>query len=131
MFKKKDFDHIDKMQNTMADGILDATDSFTALSDIVDIICKTDFNSDVSRMEMMMHCINLCYSKDEDGEDVLDEEKCVFVIVALCFNYSNIMSNLVMDGFDIKDYFRFLKEEVIPNMLEESKTIPYWDIDEN
>lgn len=131
MFKKEDFNHIEKMQNSMADGILDASESPKVLENLVDLLSATDFLSDESRMEMMMHCINMCYSQDEDGDDVLDEDKVFHVVLALCFNYSNIISNLIIDGFDVQDYYRFLKEEVIPVMNEESKNLPYWDVDEN
>lgn len=131
MFKKEDFDHIEKMQNSMADGILDASESPITLEKVVDILASTDFLSDESRMEMMMRCINECYSTDENGEDILEEDKVFHLVLALCFNYSNIISNLVIDGFNLEDYYRFLKEEVLPVMNEESKNLPYWDVDEN
>lgn len=131
MFKKEDFDHIEKMQNSMADGILDASESPQMLEKVVDILASTDFLSDESRMEMMMRCINECYSTDENGEDTLEEDKVFHLVLALCFNYSNIVSNLVIDGFSLEDYYRFLKEEVLPVMNEESKNLPYWDVDEN
>jgi hypothetical protein len=78
-------------------------------------------------MEMMMNCINLCY-EDEEGEAVLVEDNVFGVILGLCFNYSNILSNLVTDGFVTDDYFNFLKEEILPTMKEESKSLPYWDL---
>lgn len=131
MFKKEDFDHIEKMQTSMADGILDASESPKVLETVVEIMQSTDFLSDESRMEMMMHCVNLCYENDEDGDEVVDESKVFHLVLALCFMYSNIVSNLVMDGFDIEDYYKFLKEEVIPVMNEQSKSLPYWDVDEN
>ena len=70
MFEQEDFDHIQKMKNSMADGMTDGSDSHMLLESIVDIFSKTDFTSDESRMEMMMSCINLCY-EEEDGEAVL------------------------------------------------------------
>lgn len=130
MFEKEDFEHIDKMQNTMADGVMDASDSHSVLEKVIGILSSTDYLSDESRMEMMMHCINICYSKDEDGEEVFEEDRVFHLVLALCFNYSNVMSNLVIDGFNTEDYYNFLKEEVLPVMDEQSKTLPYWDIDE-
>lgn len=127
MFEQEDFDHIKKMNNSMADGMTDGSDSHMVLEDIVDILSKTDFTSDESRMEMMMNCINLCY-EDEEGEAVLVEDNVFGVILGLCFNYSNILSNLVTDGFVTDDYFNFLKEEILPTMKEESKSLPYWDL---
>jgi hypothetical protein len=88
----------------------------------------TDFTSDESRMEFMMKCINECYDKED--EDVLVEDNVFGVVLGLCFNYSNIVSNLVVDGFNIEEYYSFLKGEVLPAMKEESKSLPYWDINE-
>lgn len=130
MFKQEDFDHIEKMQTEMADGITDGSDTHLILEQIVNIMTETDFTSDEDRMAFMMHCINLCYENGEDGEDVLVEDKMFGVILALCFNYSNIISNLLVDGFNIDEYYGFLINEVLPMMKEESKALPYWEINE-
>lgn len=130
MFKQEDFNHIEKMQTEMADGITDGSDTHLILEQIVNIMTETDFTSDEDRMAFMMHCINLCYENGEDGEDVLVEDKMFGVILALCFNYSNIISNLLVDGFNIDEYYGFLINEVLPMMKEESKALPYWEINE-
>jgi hypothetical protein len=127
MFEQEDFDHIQKMKSSMADGMTDGSESHMLLENIVDIFSRTDFTSDDSRMEMMMSCINLCY-EDEDGETVLVEDNVFGVVLGICFNYSNILSNLITDGFQTKEYYDFLKEEVLPVMREESKSLPYWDL---
>ena len=128
MFEQEDFDHIQKMKNSMADGMTDGSDSHMILESIVNIFSKTDFTSDESRMEMMMSCINLCY-EEEDGETVLVEDNVFGVVLGICFNYSNIVSNLVTDGFETDKYYDFLKSEVLPVMREESKSLPYWDLE--
>lgn len=128
MFEQEDFNHIQKMKNSMADGMTDGSDSHMLLENIVDIFSKTDFTSDESRMEMMMSCINLCY-EEEDGETVLVEDNVFGVVLGICFNYSNIVSNLVTDGFETEKYYDFLKSEVLPVMREESKSLPYWDLE--
>lgn len=129
MFKKEDFDHIQKMKNDMADGITDGSEAHFLLEQVVDILSTADFSSDESRMNLMMQCVNLCY-EEEDGEDVLVEDNMFGVILALCFNYTNIVSNLIADGFDVESYYDFLKTEVLPVMREESKSLPYWDLNE-
>lgn len=129
MFKEEDFDNISKMKNTMADGMTDGSSSHMLLEQIVSLMSKTDFTSDESRMELMMNCINICY-ENIDGEDVLIEDNVFGVILGLCFNYSNIISNLIVDGFNVDDYYEFLQKEVLPVMREESKSLPYWDINE-
>lgn len=113
----------------MADGMTDGSESHMILESIVDIMSKTDFTSDESRMELMMNCINLCY-ENNDSEDILVEDNVFGVILGLCFNYSNIISNLVVDGFNVDEYYSFLKNEVLPVMREESKSLPYWDIND-
>jgi hypothetical protein len=130
MFKKEDFDHIEKMRTEMADGMTDGSDSHFILEKIVNIMSATDFTSDEDRMTFMMQCINLCYEDGENSEDILVEDNVFGVILALCFNYSNIISNLIADGFNIEDYYSFLMSEVLPVMREESKSLPYWEINE-
>lgn len=129
MFKPEDFDHIQKMKTSMADGMTDGSEAHNMLEKLVDILSSSDFTSDESRMNLMMQCINLCY-EEEDGEDVLVEDNMFGVILGLCFNYTNIVSNLIVDGFDVESYYEFLKTEVLPVMREESKSLPYWDINE-
>ena len=109
MFEQEDFDHIQKMKNNMADGMTDGSESHMILEKIVDLFSKTDFTSDESRMEMMMSCINLCY-EEEDGEAVLVEDNVFGVVLGISFNYSNILSNLITDGFQTEEYYNFLKQ---------------------
>jgi hypothetical protein len=130
MFNPEDFGHIQKMKNSMADGMTDGSEAHEILEKIIDIFSSIDFTSDEDRMNLMMHCINLCYEKDEDGDDVLVEDFVFGVILGLCFSYTNIVSNLIIDGFDVESYYEFLKSEVLPVMKEESKSIPYWEINE-
>jgi hypothetical protein len=130
VFNDKDFDHIQKMENAMPDGIVDGSESHIILENIVNVMSETDFTSDESRMEFMMQCINFCYEKPDDDESALVEDNVFGVILGLCFNYSNIVSNLIVDGFNVDEYYSFLKSEVLPTMKEESKTLPYWDINE-
>lgn len=130
MFKKEDFDNINKMKNSMADGMTDGSEAHNLLEQIVDILSTTDFTSDESRMNLMMRCINLCYEQDEEGDDVLIEDNLFGVVLGLCFNYTNIVSNLITDGFDVDSYYEFLKTEVLPVMREESKALPYWDFND-
>jgi hypothetical protein len=130
MFREEDFTHINKMNNEMADGITDGSAAHKVLEELVDILSTIDFTSDEDRMLLMMKCINLCYEQQEDGEDILVEDKVFSTILALCFTYSNIMSNLIVDGFNADDYFNFIKTEVLPVMEEESKALPYWDLDD-
>jgi len=77
-----------------------------------------------------MQCINICYEDPNDDESALVEDNVFGVILGLCFNYSNIVSNLIVDGFNVDEYYSFLKSEVLPTMKEESKSLPYWDINE-
>lgn len=129
MFDNNDFEHISKMQNEMADGIIDGSDTHEMLEKVTEIISNTNFLSDEARMAMMMEIINLCY-EEEDDEVILVEDFVFSVILALCFNYSNIMTNLTIDGFDMNAYFNFLKTEVLPTMKEESKNLPYWELND-
>jgi hypothetical protein len=129
MFNQEDFNHLEKMNNSMADGMTDGSEAHMMLEKIIDHLSETDFLSDEDRMKLMMNCINLCYDKTE-SQDVLNEEKVIAVVLGLCFNYTNVVSNLVTDGFQVDEYYSFLKKEILPVMKEESTSLPYWDINE-
>lgn len=129
MFDNNDFDHIKKMETEMADGLLDASDSHEILEEVTQLIAETDFSSDESRMELMMKCINVCY-EEEDGETVLVEDNVFSTILALCFNYSNLATNLIASGFEFSDYLDHVKNEILPGMREEFESLPYWNMDE-
>lgn len=117
------------MKNEMADGITDASFHQEILERVVDLLSNIDYDSDESRMELMMQTINMCY-ENIDGEIILDEDSVFGVVLGLCFCLSNIISNIENDGFSAAEYFGIIKEEILPVMKEESKNLPYWNLDE-
>jgi hypothetical protein len=129
MFNKDDFNNIKRMEEDVPDGIADGSEAQKIVDEVSDVLSKTNYETDAGRMEMMMNCVNLCY-EEIDNELVMTEDRAFGVIVGLTFNYSNIMSNLIADGFDSEDYYQTLKNEVLKDMTEQSNSIPYWDIQE-
>lgn len=129
MFDNNDFEHIKKMKNEMADGITDASSHHEILESVVDLLSNIDYGSDESRMELMMQSINMCYD-NINGEISLDEDRVFGVVLGLCFCLSNIVSNIETSGFSVADYFGVIKSEILPTMKEESKALPYWDLDD-
>ena len=130
MFNKKDFNHINKMQSEMADGITDTTESQDVLENIMEIFKDTNFEDDEDRMRMMMRVVNECYS-DDSGVASLSEDKAFHTVLALCFYYSNLVWNLISNGFSYDDYTDFLIKEILPSMREEAKSIPYWEVEDD
>lgn len=129
MFNPEDFEHIKKMGSEIADGITDASSHHEVLENIVSLLSEIDFSSEESRMELMMQSVNLCYD-NINGKSELEEDNVFGVIVGLCFCLTNIISNIENEGFSAQEYFTALKNEVLPIMKEESKYLPYWDLDE-
>ena len=117
------------MKNEMADGITDASSHHEVLENIVSLLSEIDYSSDESRMELMMQSVNMCYD-NINGEQVLDEDSVFGVVLGLCFCLTNIVSNIGNEGFSAQDYFAVIKNEILPIMREESKNLPYWNLDE-
>lgn len=131
MFNEKDFDNVKRMGDEFPDGLVDGSDSHMILENITKILAETDYTTSEGRMEMMMNCINCCYELNDNDELEMIDENVFGVILGLTFNYSNIMSNLQDGGFDSEHYYNHLINELMPVMREESKNLPYWEMDDD
>lgn len=125
MFNKDDFDKINEnIDDAVPDGLVDASDYAEDMVAITSILSEIDYEDMTSRMHAMMSVINRTYNDDGD----LDAERVTGVIISLCFHVINVINSLEEDSR--QDYFEFTKNEVIPVLVEESSTLPYWDLEE-
>ena len=125
MFNEDDFDKINEnIDDTVPDGLVDASDYAEDMVAITNILSEIDYEDMTSRMHAMMNVINRTYN--DDGE--LDTERVTGVIISLCFHVINVINSLEEDSR--QDYFEFTKNEVIPVIVDESSTLPYWDLEE-
>lgn len=126
MFNNDDFEFIKDSQETVPDGLVDASDYQEMNEQITELLSKTDFTSINGKMEMMMNIMNMFAL--EDGENV-DPNATFGVVLALTFHLGNIFSNLQeSDPEGLADYFEFMKNEMLPAMREESSSLPYWEM---
>lgn len=125
MFNENDFDKMSEDNTDSApDGLVDASDYANDMIAITNILSELDYDDMTSRMHGMMNIINHTYG--DDGE--LDSERVTGVIISLCFHVVNVINSLEEDSR--QDYFEFTKNEVIPVIIDESSTLPYWDLEE-
>jgi hypothetical protein len=125
MFNENDFDKMSEDNTDSApDGLVDASDYANDMISITNILSELDYDDMTSRMHGMMNIINHTY--DDNGE--LDHERVTGVIISLCFHVINVINSLEEDSR--QDYFEFTKNEVIPVIIDESSTLPYWDLEE-
>ena len=125
MFNESDFDKMSEDNTDSApDGLVDASDYANDMIAITNILSELDYDDMTSRMHGMMNIINHTYG--DDGE--LDSERVTGVIISLCFHVVNVINSLEEDSR--QDYFEFTKNEVIPVIIDESSTLPYWDLEE-
>lgn len=125
MFNENDFDKMSEDNTDSApDGLVDASDYANDMIAITNILSELDYDDMTSRMHGMMNIINHTYG--DDGE--LDSERVTGVIISLCFHVINVINSLEEDSR--QDYFEFTKNEVIPVIIDESSTLPYWDLEE-
>lgn len=125
MFNENDFDKMSEFNTDSApDGLVDASDYANDMISITNILSELDYDDMTSRMHGMMNIINHTY--DDNGE--LDSERVTGVIISLCFHVINVINSLEEDSR--QDYFEFTKNEVIPTIIDESSTLPYWDLEE-
>jgi hypothetical protein len=125
MFNENDFDKMSEDNTDSApDGLVDASDYANDMISITNILSELDYDDMTSRMHGMMNIINHTY--DDNGE--LDHERVTGVIISLCFHVINVINSLEDDSR--QDYFEFTKNEVIPVIIDESSTLPYWDLEE-
>jgi hypothetical protein len=125
VFNENDFDKMSEDNTDSApDGLVDASDYANDMISITNILSELDYDDMTSRMHGMMNIINHTY--DDNGE--LDHERVTGVIISLCFHVINVINSLEEDSR--QDYFEFTKNEVIPVIIDESSTLPYWDLEE-
>ena len=125
MFNSDDFDKMSEDNtDSVPDGLVDASDYANDMIAITSILSDLDYDDMTSRMHGMMNIINHTYN--DDGE--LDSERVTGVIISLCFHIINVINSLEDDSR--QDYFDFTKNEVIPVIINESSTLPYWDLEE-
>jgi hypothetical protein len=125
MFNENDFDKMSEDNTDSApDGLVDASDYANDMISITNILSELDYDDMTSRMHGMMNIINHTY--DDNGE--LDHERVTGVIISLCFHVINVINSLEEDSR--QDYFEFTNNEVIPVIIDESSTLPYWDLEE-
>lgn len=124
MFNEDDFEKLRKEEEGVPDGVIDASDYLDLMKEVTDILSNLDYEDSTSRMTAMMEIVNLIYN--EDGE--IDQNDTIGTLISLSFHIISILRNL--EDEDRISYFDYTKEDVISNLEEDVKILPYWEVEE-
>ncbi len=122
MFNKDDFDNLDDInEDTVPDGVVDASDYALILKQTTEYLKDTDYESAESRMVAMMNIVNLMH----ENEDTLSDDSVYGVVIALMYHIQTVLSGMVNE--DREEYFNHLETEVLPIFSMEASMLPYYD----
>lgn len=123
MFDDGDAERLADTFGRVPDGVFDASQYGQIFENIFCCIENIDFNSPTTGIQFMMNCINECY--DNDFND-FNNSKATDVIIALSYFVINSLSSFEEDS--LEEFMRIHRDEVIPNAIEETKALPFYDI---
>jgi hypothetical protein len=122
MFDDSDFDRYRKDNgDTVPDGIVNAEDYVDDIEFVVNQLINTDFDDFPARAISMMEVINHLHEDEEN----LSDDRVYGTVIGLMYHLQLVFGS--MDEDYRKELFNFIKEEYIPEMRRDSKTLPYWD----
>lgn len=121
LFDNEDFEKvINDIDGSVPDGVIDGTEYVKIFVGFVDHLASLNPEDEQSRILFMMNVMNLVDSNDEASA--------YEVISACCYHIVTLLGSATRFNSDIKDnYLRMLYNEVIPNLTEDAKSMPYWD----
>lgn len=125
MFKPEDFENIDKDDDTIPDGVIDASNYYEILVKITEYIEEVDYEDNGSRMGSMMNIVNLMH----EDEETLSEDSVYGVCISLMYHLQTMLSGMVEE--DRVEYFQHIKDEVLPIFEKEASILPYYESDLN
>jgi hypothetical protein len=123
-----DDDDAERMMNTgsIPDGIIDGSQYAEVFQNLISNMKEIDQESQVSNMTWVMRCVNECYQDNEDGTSTFSNTRASDTVTALGYFVMTLIRGL--DEEYLEEYFRFHDEEVIPDMVANAQTIPWYDI---
>jgi hypothetical protein len=122
MFNKDDFENLNEInEDTVPDGVVDASNYALILRKTTEYLKETDYESSDSRMVAMMNVVNLMH----EDEETLSDDSAYGVTIALMYHIQTVLSGMVNE--DRQEYFNHLETEVLPIFDMESQTLPYYD----
>lgn len=129
MFNKKDFDKI-KNKDTAPDGLMDGSLYVLALKAITTALEEFNMQDEDERMQCMMVIVNESsrYIQEENPEIMRVIEPLLNCVIALGFHATMLLNILEQKspGF-LEKYFQMIHEQLMPEIEERSKAMPYWE----
>lgn len=123
MFNDDDADKIANMDNLIPDGIIDGSQYAMIVSNIVGYLSEVEKGDYISGITWVMRCVNECY--DPETNQVSTSRS---TDVATAMSYVLLTMLDCVEDEALSEFIRIQKEEVIPELIESSTTIPYYDV---
>ena len=122
MFNKDDFEKLNNINDdTVPDGVVDASDYALILRQTTEYLKNTDYESPESKMVAMMSVINLMHEDEENMSD----DKVYGTTIAIMYHIQTLLSGMIDE--DRSEYFNHVEKEVLPIFDDESQILPYYD----
>lgn len=123
-----DDDDAEKMvfKGRIPDGFIDGSQYSEIFQNILGHMKELKNESDFSNVTWVMKCVNECYKDNGDGTSSVDSSKATDVVTALAYYVMTLIRGI--DEDDLEEYFRVHDEEVVPDMVSNAQTIPWYDI---
>lgn len=128
MFNADDFKDINKDENSIPDGVMDATEFYEDLVFLSKQLEETDYESLEDKMQVMMRIINYYHNSDINNSIEIDPDRVNGITIGLLFHIANIFSG--MENEAKKEYWEYVNTQLLPTMQEDKTILPYWDTDE-
>ena len=123
-----DDDDAKKMSFTrrIPDGIIDGSQYANIFQKLFNDLKEIKQDDGISNMTWIMKCVNECYKDNNNGTSSVDASQATDTVTALAYFVMTLIRGI--DERDLEEYYRFHEEEVIPDMMANAQTIPWYDI---
>lgn len=128
MFNADDFKDINKNENSIPDGVMDATEFYEDLVFLSKQLEETDYESLEDKMQVMMRIVNYYHNSDINNSIEINPDRVNGIAIGLLFHIANIFSG--MENEAKKEYWEYVNTQLLPTMQEDKTILPYWDTDE-
>jgi len=123
-FSDDDIDQAIRNMGEVPDGLIDNTGYVDLFAAHVECIDSIDINDEESRLTYMMRIVNMI--GDSSGEDF--EVRTIENVTCMTFHIINLLQigSMMKDDF-VKMYVDSLRNEVLPQLVEDQGAMPYWN----
>jgi hypothetical protein len=129
VFNDDDFD-LNKYKDKVPDGIIDGELFILAMKAVTYSLEEFDMTYEEERIAALMIIVNEStrYIQEDNPEVMSIIEPFLNCVIALGF-HTTLLLNLLEQEREgaIKEYFSMIENEIMPDLEERTKAMPYWE----